>query len=79
MQTPVTLTATLQNPTTSGTVTFYMDGTWLGSAALAGNSASFTSTLPAGVHALTAVANLPGSFADSAPITQVVDVPLVCN
>jgi len=28
---------------------------------------------------LTAVANLPGSFADSAPITQVVDVPLVCN
>ncbi len=78
-KTPVTLTATLQGPATSGNVTFYIDGTWLGGGTLAANRASLTSTLPAGIHVLTAVANLPGSFADSAPITQVVDVPLVCN
>jgi hypothetical protein len=78
-QTPVTVTATLQGATTSGNVNFYSDGGWIGSAALAGNRASLTSTLPAGVHALTAIASLPASSPDAAPITQVVDVPLVCN
>ena len=78
-QTPVTLTAVVQGAATSGSVAFFADGGWLGAAALVGNRATVSSTLPVGIHALTAVATLPGTSADSAPITQVVDVPLVCN
>jgi len=35
--------------------------------------------LPPGIHTLSAIMYLDGLNTDSAPITQVVDAPLVCN
>ncbi len=58
---PFTLNATLfpsnAADTLSGTVTFSLDGTVVGSAALTGNAASFTlsgTSIPAGIHTLSA-------------------------
>lgn len=77
-QTPVTLTAAVAGASISGTVSF-MDGRfWIAGAALAGNTASATLTLPAGIHTLTALLQLPGVVADTPGVLQIVDVPLVC-
>jgi len=73
----VTLTATASAPLAN--VSFRDGATWIGSAAFVANQASVTVSLPAGIHTLSAVMFVEGSNSDSAPITQVVDVPLVCN
>jgi len=76
--TPVTLTATASGAPLAN-VSFRDGATWIGSAAFVANQASVTVSLPAGIHTLSAVMFVEGSNSDSAPITQVVDVPLVCN
>jgi len=78
-QTPVTLTATLSGPAVSGTVTFRAGASWIGSGPLVANQASITLTLPAGIHWLNAVLQLPGSISDTASVVEVIDVPLVCD
>jgi hypothetical protein len=77
--TPITLTATLSGSLSTGTVAFVDGRDWIGSAALVANSASVTLTLPAGIHALSAVLHTSASVSDTAVVMQVVDVPLVCN
>jgi hypothetical protein len=78
-QTPITLTATLSGPASSGTVAF-MDGlSWIGSAPLVGNRATLTLTLLSGIHPVSAILRVPGSASDTPVVQQVVDVPLVCN
>jgi hypothetical protein len=52
---PVTLTATVSPPEATGTVTFYDNGTAIGTGTLSGGVATFTtSALAVGAHALTA-------------------------
>ena len=76
--TPITLTATMSGGTLGDAI--FMDGTArIGTVQFVESQASLTLALPAGVHALSAMLLLAGSMNDSAPITQVVDVPLVCN
>ncbi|HEX6795142.1 MAG TPA: SBBP repeat-containing protein [Casimicrobiaceae bacterium] len=77
--TPITLTATMSGGTLGNAV--FMDGSTRigGSAQFVDGQASLTLTLTAGIHALSAMLFVAGSMNDSAPITQVVDVPLVCN
>jgi hypothetical protein len=70
---PVTFTATVTTPATAtGTVTFYAGAQTLGSSALSGGTASFTSTLPAGSYQITAAYSGDGNFlaSTSGPITQ---------
>jgi hypothetical protein len=78
-QTPITLTATLPGAPASGSVIFFSENGWLGSASLAGNRASVSLTLSAGVHALSALLQIPGNAVDSPVVSEVVDVPLVCD
>jgi hypothetical protein len=78
-QTPVTLTATLPGAPTSGNVLFFSENGWLGSASLVGNRASVSLKLSAGIHALSALLQAPGNAVDSPIVSEVVDVPLVCN
>jgi hypothetical protein len=78
-QTPITLTATLPGAPVSGSVVFFSENGWLGSASLAGNRASVSLTLSAGVHALSALLQIPGNAVDSPVVSEVVDVPLVCD
>jgi hypothetical protein len=78
-QTPITLTATVSGSGASGSVAFMDGASWIASGTFAGNSASATLTLPAGIHALSAIFRIPGSASDTPVVTQVVDVPLVCN
>ena len=77
--TPITLTATMSGGTLGDAI--FMDGTTRigGSVQFVESQASLTLTLPAGIHTLSAMLFVAGSMNDSAPITQVVDVPLVCN
>jgi hypothetical protein len=78
-QTPFTLTATLSGPAIAGAVTF-MDGlSWIGTASLVANRAAVTLTLPAGIHAVTAVFRTSAFVSDTPVLHQIVDVPLVCN
>jgi hypothetical protein len=44
-----------------------------------GNQAALTTTLPLGIHKLSAVLRIPGSYSDTPAILQVVDVPLACD
>lgn len=78
-QMPVTLTATLAGAALTGDVVFLDGAAWIGSAALAGNKATFTTTLPLGIHALNALLRIPGTAADTPIVYQVVDAPLACN
>jgi hypothetical protein len=78
-KTPITLTATLPGPPASGSVLFLSDGGSVGSASLVGNRASLSVALSAGIHRLSALLRIPGNAVDSPVVTQVVDVPLVCN
>jgi len=77
--TPVTLTATLAGAPTSGTVAFLDAGAPIAGATLAGNVASATLTMPAGIHRLTALLAQPGLTSDTPVVLQIVDVPLVCT
>ena len=63
----------------SGIVAFMDGSTWVGTAQVSANSASVTLTLPAGIHPLSALLQLPGATSDTSILWQVVDVPLVCN
>jgi hypothetical protein len=78
-QTPVTLTAVLSGPPAFGSVDFMDGATRIGGGSLVANSASVTLTLPAGIHAASAIARIPGSASDTASVPLVVDVSLVCN
>ena len=78
-QIPVTLTATVAGAPVAGDVVFLDDATWIGSATLAGNKATLTTTLPIGIHALNALLRVPGIAADTPIMHQVVDAPLACN
>ena len=76
--TPITLTATISGGTLDSAI--FIDGTTrIGGAQFIDNQARLTLTLPAGIHQLSAMLPQPGFANDSPPITQVVDVPLVCN
>jgi hypothetical protein len=77
--TPVTLTATLAGPGVSGNVVFLDGSAAIGNAALAGNVATLSTTLPVGIHALTALLRIPGIAADTPVLYQIVDAPLACN
>jgi hypothetical protein len=77
--TPITLTATLLGASVSGTVTFMDGSTTIASAAMTANNASVTLTLPAGIHTLSALLRSSGTASDTPVVSQVVDVPLVCN
>lgn len=78
-QTPVLLTATLPGFGGSATVAFLDGNMWIGTAVVASSQASMTATLPAGIHTLSALLLAPGVTVDSPPVTEVVDVPLVCH
>lgn len=57
---PVTLTATVLNTATGGTVTFSNGGVAIGTAPVAQGVATLTTTLPAGAHKLTAHYSVDG-------------------
>jgi hypothetical protein len=76
---PLTLTATISGATLSGAVEFRHGAFAIGSAAISGGRAILTTTLPAGIYALTAVYVGGGVNIDSAVLYQVVDNPLDCN
>jgi hypothetical protein len=46
---------------------------------LTGTTATLTTTLPAGIHPLTAVLRLPGIAADTPIVYQVVEPSLACD
>ncbi len=74
----VILTASVNSAsgTPNGTVLFYDGSTQIGSATLAGGSASFSTALAAGSHSITAAYQGSGSFepSTSAPLMQVVSI-----
>ncbi len=78
-QTAVTLTATLAGAPVSGSVAFMDGATTIGSAILGANKAMLSVTLPAGIHALTALLRAPGTTSDTPVLYQIVDNPLACN
>jgi hypothetical protein len=78
-RTPITLTAVLSGPPAFGSVDFMDGATRIGSVALAASSASVTLTLPVGIHVVSAIARIAGSASDTASVTLVVDLSLVCN
>jgi hypothetical protein len=78
-QAPLTLKATLAGPDASGDVVFLANGASLGSAAFVGTTATLTTTLPAGIHTLTAVSRILAGTIDTPVVYQVVEPPLVCN
>ena len=79
-KTSITLTAILAGaPVASGSV-FIMDGPAIVAITpMLGNQATLTTTLPLGIHKLSAVLRIPGSYSDTPAILQVVDVPLACD
>ena len=78
--TPVTLTVTLTGPPVGSIPVMFMDGpSFVGFATMTGNTATLTTTLPVGIHSLTAVLRAPGSYSDTPPVLQIVDVPLACD
>ncbi len=69
----VTFTATVSAPAATGSLTFYVDATVLGTGSLSGGQASLTtSLLPVGPHSITAAYGGNANFAPSTstPITQ---------
>jgi Big-like domain-containing protein/beta-propeller repeat-containing protein len=74
-----TLTATLSGSPLAGSVLFIDGASSIGSASLSGNTATLTTSLPPGIHSLTALLRLPGVAVDTPVLRQVVDVPLSCN
>ena len=78
-RTPVTLTAVLSGVRLDAAVMFTDGGAWIGTVILAGNTASMTLLLSAGIHSLGATLLLPGNASDTPVVSQVVDVALDCN
>lgn len=75
----VALTATLAGGARAGDVTFLDAGMPLGTAPLSGNAATLMTTLPVGIHPLTALLRSVGSVTDTPVLFQVVNTPLQCN
>ena len=78
-QTPVTLSATISGRATAGDVVFFANGVAIGNATLAANRATLVTTLPIGIHALSALVSAPGAVIDTPVVYQIVDAPLACN
>jgi len=78
-QTPVTLSAALAGSAMAGDVVFFDGGESIGGATLAANRATLVTTLPIGIHALSAMLRIPGLSVDTPVVYQVVDTPLACN
>ncbi len=75
---PVTFTATVTGVAPTGTVTFFDGGTQIGTAMLAGGTASFTtSSLALGNHSITARygGDISNAASTSAALTQTVNTP----
>jgi hypothetical protein len=70
---PITLTATVLDPTPGGIVTFRTDTTSLGSVAVNEGVATLSLTLPAGVYRITATHSADGRV--SPPLFQIVTAP----
>lgn len=75
----VTLRATVANSNLSGNVTFLSGAGQLGTVPLAGGVAELTTTLPAGVHVLSAIFRGSGTADDSPLMLQVVHTAGACN
>jgi hypothetical protein len=75
---PVVLTATVSGVTLSGSVLFTAGPLVVGSAPLKGATATLTTTLPVGIHRLSAVYLGAGKELDSPALTVVVDNALAC-
>ena len=78
-QTPITLSAVLAGPTKAGDVVFFDGEQAIGGATLAANRATLVTTLPIGIHPLSAMLRIPGISIDTPVVYQVVDTPLACN
>ena len=79
-RTPITLTATAAGAPPASAPVFFMDGaTIVGIVPMTGNRAILTTTLPQGIHMLSAVLRLPGSYSDTPVVLQVVDAPVTCD
>ena len=74
---PVTLTATVTSAVPGGMVTFANNGVTLGTAAMSQGLASITTSLPVGIHRLTATYS--GDNKISPPLFLPVSRALVCN
>ena len=78
-QVPLTLRATLAGQSVAADVVFLANGVSLGSAPFVGTSATLTTTLPAGIHALAASSRIAAGIVDTPIVHQVVEPPLACN
>jgi len=78
-QAPLTLKATLAGQAAAGDVVFFANGASLGSAPFIGTTATLMTTLPAGIHALSASSRVAAGTVDTPVVHQVVEPPLVCN
>lgn len=77
--TSITLTATVSDSSLTGSMVF-MEGTGqIGTGIVANGIASMTTTLPVGVHAITAVFSGSGTVGDSPLFYQVVENALACK
>jgi hypothetical protein len=76
---PLTLTATLTGQPVSGDVVFYANGASLGSAAFVGTTATLVTALPAGIHALTAMARVANTNVDTPVVHQLIESSPSCN
>jgi hypothetical protein len=77
-RTPVSLSASVQGAS-EGTVTFYAGASVHGTVALANGVATRTTTLPAGIHTITAVYRGAGAEGDSRSRLAVVNPYTECN
>jgi hypothetical protein len=76
---PALLTARVTGAPPGGWVQFMDAATVLGSAAVNGASATLTTTLPAGIHGVTAIYRGGGYEAESPVLYQVVNPATLCN
>jgi hypothetical protein len=78
-QSSITLSATITGGMLAGDVVFFDGTTSIGSGTLASNRATLVTTLPVGIHPLSALLRVPGVVVDTPVVQQVVDTPLACN
>ena len=78
-QTPITLSVAIAGSALAGDVVFFDGREAIGGAPLTANRATLVTTLPIGIHALSAMLRIPGVSADTPVVYQVVDTPLACN
>ena len=76
---PVTLTAKVAGVTLSGSVAFRSGNITVGTAPWNGSTATLVTSLPVGIHALTAVHSVAGKEMDSNVVAVVVDSGAACD